>query len=63
MTTLDAVTFASLRIAFCVPLTTAVTTYGTTSAAMGGEVTASGGESVTERGVVYSFTDATPTIV
>jgi len=42
--------------------TTAVTTYGTTWATMGGEVTASGGETVTERGVVYSYTDATPTI-
>jgi len=42
--------------------TTAVTTYTATTATMGGEVTASGGESVTDRGVVYSSTDMTPTI-
>ena len=42
--------------------TTAVTVFNTTSATMGGNVTADGGASVTERGVVYSSTDATPTI-
>ena len=42
--------------------TTAISTYDATSATMGGNVTADGGASVTERGVVYSSTDATPTI-
>ena len=34
----------------------------TTSATLGGNVTADGGATVTERGVVYSTTDTTPTI-
>jgi phosphodiesterase/alkaline phosphatase D-like protein len=42
--------------------TTAVTVYNASSATMGGNVTADGGASVTERGVVYSSTDSTPTI-
>ncbi len=42
--------------------TTAISTYNATSATMGGNVTADGGATVTERGVVYSSTDATPTI-
>ena len=42
--------------------TTAISTYGVTSATMGGNITADGGATVTERGVVYSSTDATPTI-
>ena len=42
--------------------TTSVSTYGATSATLGGNVTANGGATVTERGVVYSSTDATPTI-
>jgi hypothetical protein len=42
--------------------TTTVTTFGITSATMGGNVTANGGVSVTEKGVIYSSTDSTPTI-
>ena len=42
--------------------TTAISTYGVTSATMGGNITVDGGATVTERGVVYSSTDATPTI-
>ena len=42
--------------------TSAISTYTSSSATMGGDVTANGGASVTERGVVYSSTDATPTI-
>lgn len=42
--------------------TTAVTTYGKNTATLGGNVTASNGASVTARGVVYSTSDATPTI-
>ncbi len=42
--------------------TAAVTTYAAVTATMGGEVTATGGEDVTDRGVVYSATDATPTV-
>ena len=42
--------------------TTAISTYDATSATMGGEVTDDGEANVTERGVVYSSTDATPTI-
>lgn len=42
--------------------TATVTTYGTTSAAMGGDVMTTGGEAVTERGVVYSNTDSMPVI-
>ncbi len=42
--------------------TTAISTYDATSATMGGNITADGGATVTERGVVYSSTDATPTI-
>jgi len=42
--------------------TTAITTYNSTSATMGGNVTADGDATVTERGVVYSTSDNTPTI-
>jgi hypothetical protein len=42
--------------------TAAVSTYDGVSATMGGNVTADGGSSVTERGVVYSSVDNTPTI-
>jgi hypothetical protein len=42
--------------------TTAITTYTSTSASLGGHVTADGGATVIERGVVYSASDATPTI-
>jgi methionine-rich copper-binding protein CopC len=42
--------------------TTAATSIASTSATLGGEVTADGGATVTERGIVYSTTDATPTI-
>ncbi|HRW56856.1 MAG TPA: hypothetical protein P5185_03690, partial [Oscillospiraceae bacterium] len=42
--------------------TDSVTTYTATTAVLGGDVTASGGESVTERGIVYSSTDSTPEI-
>ncbi|MPM07060.1 hypothetical protein SDC9_53364 [bioreactor metagenome] len=42
--------------------TTSVTTFTSTTATLGGNVTADGGETVTDRGVVYSSTDATPTI-
>ncbi len=42
--------------------TTSISTFDATSATMGGNVTADGGATVTERGVVYSSTDATPTI-
>jgi len=42
--------------------TTAITTFNSTSATMGGNVTANGGAAVTERGVVYSTSDNTPTI-
>jgi hypothetical protein len=42
--------------------TTAASSVGETSATLGGNITADGGASVSERGVVYSSTDATPTI-
>ncbi|GAM10888.1 bacillopeptidase F precursor [Geobacter sp. OR-1] len=42
--------------------TTTVSTYGATSATLGGNVTADCGATVTGRGVVYSSTDLTPTI-
>jgi hypothetical protein len=42
--------------------TTAISTYDVTSATMGGNVTADGGATVSERGVVYSSSDAIPTI-
>ncbi|MGV8828058.1 MAG: T9SS type A sorting domain-containing protein [Breznakibacter sp.] len=42
--------------------TTTISIYNATSATMGGNVTAANGATVTERGVVYSTTDATPTI-
>jgi Secretion system C-terminal sorting domain len=42
--------------------TTAASSISTTSATLGGEVTSDGGASVTERGIVYSTIDATPTI-
>lgn len=42
--------------------TTAASSIKSTSATLGGNVTADGGASVTARGVVYSSTDATPTI-
>jgi phosphodiesterase/alkaline phosphatase D-like protein len=42
--------------------TASVSPYTATTATMAGNVTISGGESVTDRGVVYSTTDTTPTI-
>ena len=42
--------------------TASITVFNATSATMGGEVTADGGASVTERGVVYSSSDNTPEI-
>jgi len=42
--------------------TTAASSISTTSATLGGNVTSDGGAAVTERGVVYSTTDDTPTI-
>lgn len=42
--------------------TTSVSNYDANSATLGGNVTADGGAAVTERGIVYSTTDATPTI-
>ncbi|MDX9882178.1 MAG: GEVED domain-containing protein [Prolixibacteraceae bacterium] len=42
--------------------TTAATSISATSATLGGNVTADGGAAVSERGVVYSTTDSTPTI-
>ncbi len=42
--------------------TNAITVSDAYSATLGGNVTADGGTSVTERGVVYSFVDNTPTI-
>ncbi|MFA6719581.1 MAG: hypothetical protein WCS15_10915, partial [Prevotella sp.] len=42
--------------------TASITTYNATSATVGGNITADGGATVTDRGVVYSSTDATPTI-
>jgi hypothetical protein len=42
--------------------TTAASAISTTAATIGGNVTADGGATVSERGVVYSTTDATPTI-
>jgi len=42
--------------------TTAVTTFNSTSASMGGSITADGGATVTERGVVYSSINTNPTI-
>ena len=42
--------------------TTDITAYNSNSATMGGNVTADGGATVTERGVVYSTSDNTPTI-
>ncbi|MEM6842468.1 MAG: Calx-beta domain-containing protein [Bacteroidota bacterium] len=42
--------------------TTTISTFDASSATVGGNVTADGGASVTERGVVYSSTDATPQI-
>ncbi|MGC3979115.1 MAG: T9SS type A sorting domain-containing protein [Paludibacteraceae bacterium] len=43
--------------------TAAVSNITSTAATLGGNVTADGGATVTERGVVYSTTDATPTII
>ncbi len=42
--------------------TSDITTYTSNTAAMGGSISADGGAAVTERGVVYSSTDMTPTI-
>jgi hypothetical protein len=42
--------------------TAAVTTFDEISAIMGGETTADGGLTISDRGVVYSSTDATPTV-
>lgn len=42
--------------------TASVSTYTATTATLGGNVTADGGASITDRGVVYSASDATPTI-
>ena len=42
--------------------TTAAGTITSTSAVLGGNVTADGGATVTDRGVVYSATNATPTV-
>ncbi|NOQ26217.1 MAG: choice-of-anchor D domain-containing protein [Bacteroidales bacterium] len=42
--------------------TSAAGSISTTSATLGGEVTSDGGAAVSERGIVYSTTDATPTI-
>jgi len=42
--------------------TAAASSIATTSATLGGNVTVDGNPSVTERGIVYSTTDATPTI-
>jgi hypothetical protein len=42
--------------------TTVVSIFDESSATLGGEVTSDGGATVTERGIVYSTTDATPTI-
>lgn len=43
-------------------ITTTISISNATSATMGGNVTADNGSTVTERGVIYSTTDATPTI-
>jgi gliding motility-associated-like protein len=45
-----------------VTTTTTVSNVTTSSATLGGNVTANGGANVTERGVVYSITNPTPTI-
>ena len=42
--------------------TTAASSIANTSATLGGNVTADGGATVTDRGIVYSISDATPTI-
>ena len=42
--------------------TTVASSITTISATLGGDVTSDGGETVTDRGIVYSTTDATPTI-
>ena len=42
--------------------TNAISIFSNYSATMGGNITSAGGSSVTERGVVYSSTDQTPTI-
>ena len=42
--------------------TSAATAIASTSATLGGNITGNGGAAVTERGVVYSATDSTPTI-
>jgi LPXTG-site transpeptidase (sortase) family protein len=42
--------------------TSAAASISTTTATLGGNITSDGGVAVTERGVVYSTTDATPTI-
>jgi hypothetical protein len=42
--------------------TAAASSVATTSATLGGNVTSDGGVTVTDRGIVYSTTDATPTI-
>ncbi len=42
--------------------TTAVTNYNSNAGTLGGNVTSDGGETVAERGVVYSTTDSTPEI-
>jgi hypothetical protein len=43
-------------------INTAASTISTTSVILGGNISADGGASITERGVVYSTTDNTPTI-
>ena len=58
----DAVCFTTSAASVPTVTTASVTTYDSSSATLGGNVTADGGAPVTERGVVYSSTDATPAI-
>ncbi|MBK6285538.1 MAG: hypothetical protein IPF54_25305 [Draconibacterium sp.] len=60
---LSAIPFANLKVVAIPELTTsAIVTFDATSAVMGGDIINGGSNSVTERGVVYSSIDNTPTL-
>lgn len=63
----EEIAFDNIRVNVTTPdppvvTTTAARAVSTNSATIGGNVTSDGGASVLERGIVYSTTDATPTI-